>query len=77
MFLIEFEDENDLETILEGRPWHFRKQVVIFDRLTEYFDRSRIRLVETPLWLKVGLYPMECDKKVPMRLERHLGDPPI
>lgn len=35
LFLISFEDKGDLESILEGRPWLFRKQVVVFERLSE------------------------------------------
>ncbi|MBA0748181.1 hypothetical protein Gogos_005028 [Gossypium gossypioides] len=35
LFLIVFETEEDLETIMEGRPWLFRKQLILFDRLEE------------------------------------------
>lgn len=35
IFLISFENENDMEQILEGRPWFFRKNLVIFDKLTQ------------------------------------------
>lgn len=61
--MIEFEDENDLESILEGRPWFFRKQVVIFYRIFDPIERARVRLVETPIWLKVGPCSPGCDKK--------------
>ncbi|PPS15616.1 hypothetical protein GOBAR_AA04967 [Gossypium barbadense] len=33
LFLISFEIEDDLEMILKGRPWLFRRQLVIFDQL--------------------------------------------
>lgn len=31
LFFIEFEDEMDLESIFEGRPWVFCKQVIFWD----------------------------------------------
>ncbi|MBA0661973.1 hypothetical protein Goklo_006183, partial [Gossypium klotzschianum] len=37
LFLIEFELEEDLETVMEGQPWLFRKQLVLFDRLRVTF----------------------------------------
>ncbi|MBA0692412.1 hypothetical protein Goari_009978, partial [Gossypium aridum] len=33
LFLISFDSEDDLELVLEGRPWLFRRQLIIFDRL--------------------------------------------
>lgn len=63
LFLIDFNVEINLASILEGHPWLFRKQMVIFYRLTATMDRSLIKLVEPPLWLKVGYCPLDCDKK--------------
>lgn len=34
LFLISFENENDMEQILEGRPWFFRRHLLIFDKMT-------------------------------------------
>ncbi|MBA0600344.1 hypothetical protein Gorai_006532, partial [Gossypium raimondii] len=31
LFLISFENDDDLEMILEGRPWLFRRKLIIFD----------------------------------------------
>ncbi|KAK5784963.1 hypothetical protein PVK06_039504 [Gossypium arboreum] len=63
LFLITFNDENDLELIMDGRPWLFRKQVIIFVRLTTPIDRSQIWLVTSPVWLKIGSCPPYCNKK--------------
>lgn len=63
LFSISFEDEEDLELILEGQPQLFRRQLVIFDRLLEPMERSKIRLVAYPFWVKVGPCPLECDQK--------------
>ncbi|PPR94280.1 hypothetical protein GOBAR_AA26385 [Gossypium barbadense] len=63
LFQIYFEDEDDLEMILDGRPWYFRKQLIIFDRLKEGVKRSKIKLVFSPFRLRVGSCPPECEKK--------------
>ncbi|KAL1185661.1 hypothetical protein V6Z11_A01G127900 [Gossypium hirsutum] len=42
LFKIVFEDEEDLEQIMNGRPWFFRKQLIIFDRLTKLVERNKI-----------------------------------
>ncbi|MFQ6628418.1 hypothetical protein Gotur_007204 [Gossypium turneri] len=56
-------DEEDLEMIMEGRPWIFQRQLIIFDRLTNPIERGKVRLVLSPFWLKIGQCPPECDKK--------------
>lgn len=63
LFLISFEDENDLETVMEGSPWLFRKKVVIFERFYGPMDRNKVCLVYSPFWLKIGPCPSKCDKK--------------
>ncbi|KAL1120787.1 hypothetical protein V6Z11_D01G187700 [Gossypium hirsutum] len=40
LFLIEFELEEDLETIMEGRLWLFRKSIILFDRLIKPIERA-------------------------------------
>ncbi|KAK5793771.1 hypothetical protein PVK06_034929 [Gossypium arboreum] len=42
LFLIMFESEEDLELIMEGQPWLFRKNLIIFDRLDRSIERSQI-----------------------------------
>ncbi|MBA0600366.1 hypothetical protein Gorai_006554, partial [Gossypium raimondii] len=44
LFLIVFETEEDLEMVMEGWPWLFRKQLIIFDRLVTPVERNQIRL---------------------------------
>ncbi|MBA0633935.1 hypothetical protein Godav_029079 [Gossypium davidsonii] len=58
-----FELEEDLETILEGQPWLFRKQLILFDRLSKPMARDQIRLVSSPFWIKIGPCLPEFDKK--------------
>ncbi|MFQ6668324.1 hypothetical protein Gotur_034011 [Gossypium turneri] len=63
LFLIVFELEENLETVMEGQPWLFRKKLVIFDRLTKPMERDQIRLVSSPFWIKIGPCLPEFDKK--------------
>lgn len=48
---------------MEGRPWLFRRQLIIFDRLKEATERRNIKLVFSLFWLKIGHCPLECEKK--------------
>ncbi|MFQ6643113.1 hypothetical protein Gotur_017961 [Gossypium turneri] len=63
LYLIVFELEEDLELIMEGRPWLFRKSLILFDRLTHSVERSKICLNSSPVWLKIGPCLPEFDKK--------------
>ncbi|MBA0880339.1 hypothetical protein Goshw_004512 [Gossypium schwendimanii] len=63
LFMIVFELEEDLETVMEGQPWLFRKSLIIFDRLINLVERDQIRLVTSPFWIKIGLCLPEFDKK--------------
>lgn len=67
LFLISFENEEDLEFILEGCSWLFRQQLINFDRLSSLVDRDKISFVKMPIWVKIGLCPPECEKKYLMR----------
>ncbi|MBA0780548.1 hypothetical protein Gotri_004639 [Gossypium trilobum] len=63
LFMIEFEEEEDLELILVERSWLFRRNLVIFKKLEKPIDKSNLCLVKSPFWLKIGPCPPECDKK--------------
>ncbi|MFQ6623768.1 hypothetical protein Gotur_004479 [Gossypium turneri] len=63
LFIIIFEMEDDLELILEGTPWLFRKSLILFDRLCQAVERDQIRLTSSPFWLKIEMCFPEIDKK--------------
>lgn len=42
LFLIHFESEEDMEVVLEGKPWLFRRQLIVFDPLRESEDRDNV-----------------------------------
>lgn len=45
LFLIEFELEDYLEVVMAGRPWLFRRQLLVFERLVDTIEKKKIRLV--------------------------------
>ncbi|MBA0568963.1 hypothetical protein Golob_006428 [Gossypium lobatum] len=53
--------EEDLKMNMEGHPWFFRQQLIIFYHLVCHVERSKIKtgLLHSPFWLKVGLCPPE------------------
>ncbi|KAA3458458.1 reverse transcriptase [Gossypium australe] len=63
LFSVIFYSEEDLEQILEGRPWLFRKYLVLFDRLVSSIDRDLIYLTSSPFWIKIGPCLPNFDKK--------------
>ncbi|MBA0754183.1 hypothetical protein Gogos_005485 [Gossypium gossypioides] len=63
LFLIVFDLEEDLDTIMERRPWLFRKSIILFDRLIQAVERDQIMLNSSPFWIKIDSYLPEFDKK--------------
>lgn len=63
LYKLVFDLEEDMESILVGQPWLFRRQVVILDRLINPVDCKQIRLVHSSFWLKANPCPLKCDKK--------------
>ncbi|MBA0568907.1 hypothetical protein Golob_006373, partial [Gossypium lobatum] len=55
LFLIVFETEEDLETVMEGRPWLFRKQLILFNWLV----KPEIFVVLESNWMCRNLYVEE------------------
>lgn len=63
MFLIHFESEEDIEVVLEGWAWLFRRYLIVFEHLMESKNRDNIRLISSPFWIKVDPCPIKCDRK--------------
>ncbi|MBA0701079.1 hypothetical protein Goari_027451 [Gossypium aridum] len=63
LFLIVFELEEDLETIMEGRPWLFCKSLILFNRLSQEVERDQISINSSPFWIKIDSHLPDFDKK--------------
>ncbi|KAL1145654.1 hypothetical protein V6Z11_A11G313000 [Gossypium hirsutum] len=53
--------KEDLELIMEGRPWLFRKSLILFDRLTQPIEQSQIWLNSSPFWIKIRVLRSEIN----------------
>lgn len=42
LFMIIFYDEKDLDLIMDRRPWFFRRQLIVFERLHSSIERSKL-----------------------------------
>ncbi|KAH1106315.1 hypothetical protein J1N35_010083 [Gossypium stocksii] len=62
LFLIAFDLKKDLEAVMEGCPWLFHKNLILFEGLSRLTERDQIRLVSLPFWIKIGSCPPEFDK---------------
>lgn len=63
LFLISFEVEEDLDSVMKGRSWLFRKQLILFNQLSEPAKRRKIHLATSSFWLKIEPCPPKCDRK--------------
>lgn len=63
LFFIIFERDDDMEMMLEGCPWFFKRQLILFERLIYATNRRKIKLINSLFWIKIGLCPPEYDKK--------------
>lgn len=48
---------------MAGRPWLFRKKVVLFGRLREPIERKKLQLVYSLFWTKADPCQLESDRK--------------
>lgn len=63
LFQIVFDLKEDLDTVMERRPWLFRKNLILFDRLTKHIEMNQLRLNSSPFWIKIGSCLSKFDKK--------------
>ncbi|PPD97500.1 hypothetical protein GOBAR_DD05458 [Gossypium barbadense] len=63
LYIIVSELKEDLESILEGKPWLFRKSFILFNRLSQEMERDQISLTSSPFWIKIDSHLPEFDKK--------------
>lgn len=48
LFMVIFDEEDDLESIMAGRPWFFKRQLIVFYRLLETIKRKKVKLLTSP-----------------------------
>ena len=55
-----FEDEYDLERVLEHEPWTYDKHLVIFERVEVNVPISALSFQYIPFWVQIHDLPVHC-----------------
>lgn len=72
--VFDFENENDLERVLEHKPWTYDKHLVVFQRVDESIVVSSLSFSETTFWVQVHSLPIKSmTPKVGKTLGSSLG----
>ena len=58
LFLVEFEDDRDKRRVLEMRPWHYEKQLVLLQEFDGKRDPKDIVLRWSPFWVQIYNLPL-------------------
>lgn len=48
----------DLQKVLDGGPWTFEQNVLLYDKLKENVDPHMMSLIMTHVWIQVYAIPM-------------------
>lgn len=63
LFLVEFEDERDRRRVMDMRPWHYEKQLVLFQEFEGDKNPKDILLKWSPFWVQVYNLPLKSRTK--------------
>ena len=59
LFLVEFEDERDKRRVMDMRPWHYEKQLVLFQEFEGEKNPKDIVLKWSPFWVQIYNLPLK------------------
>ncbi|XP_050222610.1 uncharacterized protein LOC126672696 [Mercurialis annua] len=63
LFACEFNSKSDRIRILNEAPWHFDKQVIIFEPLSGNLQPGVVGLEVSPFWMRIYNLPLNCRGK--------------
>ncbi|XP_050229180.1 uncharacterized protein LOC126678321 [Mercurialis annua] len=63
LFVCEFKSKNDRARILKDGPWHFDKQLIIFEPLCGNLQLGDVGLELSPCWMRIYNLPLNCRGK--------------
>ena len=55
-----FEDECDLDRVLEHEPWTYDKHLVVFEKVTTNVPISSLAFQFTTFWIQIHELPVQC-----------------
>ena len=59
LFLAEFEDERDKRRVMDMRPWHYEKQLVLLKEFDGEKDPKDMTLKWSPFWVQIYNLPLK------------------
>ena len=59
LFLAEFEDERDKRRVMDMRPWHYEKQLVLLKEFEGEKDPKDMVLKWSPFWVQIYNLPLK------------------
>ena len=59
LFLAEFEDEQDKRRVMDMRPWHYEKQLVLLQEFEGEQDPKDMVLKWSPFWVQIYSLPLK------------------
>ncbi|XP_050238341.1 uncharacterized protein LOC126687827 [Mercurialis annua] len=60
LFVCEFYSKSDRSRILREGPWHFDKQLILFEPLSGNMQPNNILMSTCPVWVRIYDLPMNC-----------------
>ncbi|XP_050212651.1 uncharacterized protein At4g02000-like [Mercurialis annua] len=63
LFVCEFLSKVDKVRILREGPWHFDKQIILFEPLNGNMQPNNMLIVECPVWVRIYDLPLNCRGK--------------
>ncbi|KAJ4827618.1 hypothetical protein Tsubulata_032480 [Turnera subulata] len=78
LFLFQFNDNKDIERVLEGEPWHFDRHILVLQKISGDEQPSTIAPSKTPIWAHLYDVPLRLRSEglTPMvvrQLGKYLG----
>ena len=55
-----FEDECDLDKVLDHEPWTYNKHLVVFEKVTTNVPISSLAFQFTTFWIQIHELPVQC-----------------
>nr|POE85801.1 uncharacterized protein CFP56_07140 [Quercus suber] len=69
--VFEFENEVDLEMVLESEPWTYDKHLVLFQRIDVTITISSLSFIECSFWVHIHNLPI---KSMTLELGMYIGN---
>ncbi|XP_050207776.1 uncharacterized protein LOC126657171 [Mercurialis annua] len=63
LFVCEFYSKLDRNRIVDEAPWHFDKQLILFEPLNGNMQPNNMMLVSCPVWVRIYDLPLNCRGK--------------